>query len=181
MAVLVEDAWQHRGLGAALTRMLIDEAVGCHIARLTATVLSDNTAVTRMLAATMGRPAEVQRYGPETRFTFGWPGDHFELPGKNTRPGRRKAPWRGDDRGVSGQAEAVGDPAREFLALYDRALPHVYGYLLARCGSRAAGRGPHRRHLPGGRGCRARWRSPPAGHPLVDRRRPPQAGRPLAP
>jgi RNA polymerase sigma-70 factor, ECF subfamily len=39
---------------------------------------------------------------------------------------------------VSGQAETMGDPVREFLALYDQALPHVYGYFLARCGSRAA-------------------------------------------
>jgi RimJ/RimL family protein N-acetyltransferase len=70
VAALVEDAWQRRGLGAALTRMLIDEAVGRHIARLTATVLSDNTAVTKMLLATVGSPAEVRRYGPETRLTF---------------------------------------------------------------------------------------------------------------
>jgi len=39
---------------------------------------------------------------------------------------------------VRGQAGTVGDPAGEFLALYDQALPHVYGYLVARCGSPAA-------------------------------------------
>ena len=28
-----------------------------------------------------------------------------------------------------------GDPGADLLAVYDRALPHVYGYLLARCGT----------------------------------------------
>lgn len=32
---------------------------------------------------------------------------------------------------------AVPDPALGLLARYDEALPHVYGYLLARCGDRA--------------------------------------------
>lgn len=36
--------------------------------------------------------------------------------------------------GVSGQAATVDDPGAGLLALYDRALPHVYGYLLSRCG-----------------------------------------------
>jgi RNA polymerase sigma-70 factor (ECF subfamily) len=36
---------------------------------------------------------------------------------------------------VSGQpSRAEGDTAERFLALYDAALPYVYGYLLARCG-----------------------------------------------
>ena len=70
VAVLVEDAWQHRGLGGALTRMLVEEAAGHHIARLTATVLSDNTAVRRMLAATIGRPTGIERYGPQIQLTF---------------------------------------------------------------------------------------------------------------
>lgn len=35
---------------------------------------------------------------------------------------------------MSGEAEAgLGEPADAFVALYDRALPYVYGYLLARC------------------------------------------------
>jgi hypothetical protein len=33
---------------------------------------------------------------------------------------------------VSGQRLARQDPAGPFLGLYDRALPQVYGYLLAR-------------------------------------------------
>ena len=35
---------------------------------------------------------------------------------------------------MSGQPTAVGDPGAALVALYDVALPHVYGYLLARCG-----------------------------------------------
>lgn len=42
-----------------------------------------------------------------------------------------------DDKGVSGQRLAREGPAERFLDLYDRALPQVYGYLLARCGQRA--------------------------------------------
>jgi RNA polymerase sigma-70 factor (ECF subfamily) len=36
-----------------------------------------------------------------------------------------------------GQEAAVGEQGSELLALYDRALPQVYGYLLPRCGSAA--------------------------------------------
>lgn len=35
---------------------------------------------------------------------------------------------------MSGQPARTEDVAQNFLALYDRALPYVYGYLLARCG-----------------------------------------------
>ena len=42
-----------------------------------------------------------------------------------------------EDKGVSGQRLAREGPAERFLDLYDRALPQVYGYLLARCGQRA--------------------------------------------
>jgi RNA polymerase sigma-70 factor (ECF subfamily) len=35
---------------------------------------------------------------------------------------------------VSGQPALAGDANERFLALYDAALPYVYGYLLARCG-----------------------------------------------
>jgi len=38
---------------------------------------------------------------------------------------------------VSDHAAVAGDPADQLLALYDRALPQVYGYLVARCGERA--------------------------------------------
>ncbi|HEY2665528.1 MAG TPA: sigma factor, partial [Actinomycetota bacterium] len=35
---------------------------------------------------------------------------------------------------MSEHSAALADPAPALLALYDTALPHVYGYLLARCG-----------------------------------------------
>ncbi|HEX2192676.1 MAG TPA: sigma-70 family RNA polymerase sigma factor [Acidimicrobiales bacterium] len=38
---------------------------------------------------------------------------------------------------MSGQTSAVGDPRVALVELYDVALPHVYGYLLARCGGKA--------------------------------------------
>src|SRR5262249_20955367 len=54
-----------------------------------------------------------------------------------SRGARRSSARPGDDKGVSGQRVAREDPAGGFLDLYDRALPQVYGYLLARCGQRA--------------------------------------------
>jgi RNA polymerase sigma-70 factor, ECF subfamily len=38
---------------------------------------------------------------------------------------------------VRQQAPAAGDAREALIAFYDRALPHVYGYLSARCSSRA--------------------------------------------
>jgi RNA polymerase sigma-70 factor, ECF subfamily len=38
---------------------------------------------------------------------------------------------------VSQQATATGDGRNAFIAFYDRALPHVYGYLSARCPTRS--------------------------------------------
>jgi RNA polymerase sigma-70 factor, ECF subfamily len=38
---------------------------------------------------------------------------------------------------VDGEPAAGGDQGAELLAMYDRALPQVYGYLLPRCGSEA--------------------------------------------
>jgi len=69
IAVLVEDSWQHRGLGRALVRMLGREAVQHGITVFTATTLSDNRAAIRLgLAA--GRPSRVDFDGPETHMTF---------------------------------------------------------------------------------------------------------------
>jgi len=42
-----------------------------------------------------------------------------------------------DDKGVSGQQPAAGEARVGLLALYDSALPQVYGYLLSRCDRRA--------------------------------------------
>jgi GNAT superfamily N-acetyltransferase len=64
VAVLVEDAWQHRGLGRALVRMLAGRARRQGIERFTATLLSDNRAALH-LAATSGAPRWTERAGPE--------------------------------------------------------------------------------------------------------------------
>lgn len=50
----------------------------------------------------------------------------------------RRKPVRPDDyEGVSTRPPVRPDPAFGLLELYDEALPHVYSYLLARCGERA--------------------------------------------
>jgi len=69
IAVLVEDAWQHRGLGRALVRMLTAEATRRGIAVLNATVLADNHPA-RHLATSVARPDSVVFDGPETFYTF---------------------------------------------------------------------------------------------------------------
>lgn len=49
--------------------------------------------------------------------------------------GTRRRSGRWDDYvDVTEPSAAVGDPGASLLALYDTALPHVYGYLLSRCG-----------------------------------------------
>ena len=42
-----------------------------------------------------------------------------------------------DNKGVSEQAAATGGMGAALLGVYDAALPHVYGYLLSRCGRAA--------------------------------------------
>lgn len=69
IAVLVEDAWQHRGLGRALVRMLTHEATRCGITVLHATVLADNYPA-RHLATSVARPDRVELDGPETFYSF---------------------------------------------------------------------------------------------------------------
>jgi GNAT superfamily N-acetyltransferase len=69
IAVLVEDAWQHKGLGRALVRMLPGEAARRGIAVLNATVLADNHPA-RHLASTVAHPDSVVLDGPETFYTF---------------------------------------------------------------------------------------------------------------
>jgi GNAT superfamily N-acetyltransferase len=69
IAILVEDAWQHKGLGRALVRMLTGEAARRGITVLNATVLADNHPA-RHLAATVADPDSVVLDGPETFYTF---------------------------------------------------------------------------------------------------------------
>jgi len=57
------------------------------------------------------------------------------LPGeKKVGLGRRSIARRDDYADVSEQQDTAGDPGVALLALYDEALPTVYGYLLSRCG-----------------------------------------------
>lgn len=51
--------------------------------------------------------------------------------------GRRSSGRRGDDRGVSAESDPTSAP-RTLLALYEEALPVVYGYFVRRCGDRGA-------------------------------------------
>jgi GNAT superfamily N-acetyltransferase len=69
IAVLVEDAWQHKGLGRALVRMLTAEASRQGISVINATVLADNHPA-RHLAATVARPDSVVIDGPETFYSY---------------------------------------------------------------------------------------------------------------
>jgi RNA polymerase sigma-70 factor (ECF subfamily) len=54
--------------------------------------------------------------------------------GKTSALARRSVGAPYDYQGVSSQPGVAPDPALGLLELYDEALPHVYGYLLARCG-----------------------------------------------
>src|SRR5579871_5339847 len=52
---------------------------------------------------------------------------------KSSAPARRSSCLPDDDEGMT-HPQVRPDPALGLLELYDDALPHVYGYLLARCG-----------------------------------------------
>lgn len=52
------------------------------------------------------------------------------------RPSRRILARDDDDRSVSAQPDQERDAQRALLALYDDALPVVYGYFVRRCGDR---------------------------------------------
>jgi len=69
LSILVEDAWQHRGLGAALMRMLTAEAARRHIPSLSAAILTENGPA-RRLAISLGSPTHVELDGPVTHFTY---------------------------------------------------------------------------------------------------------------
>ena len=55
-----------------------------------------------------------------------------DRPGEKSGTARRSAGGPDDDKGVT-RPQVQPDPALGLLELYDDALPHVYGYLLARC------------------------------------------------
>ena len=57
--LLVEDAWQHRGLGTALLRRLAETAVEHGVSTLTGTVPADGVRITRLLRRAGLRPTAV--------------------------------------------------------------------------------------------------------------------------
>jgi len=69
LSILVEDAWQHRGLGKALMRALTAEIARQGFTAVTATVLSENVPA-RRLAISLARPTSVGMDGGVTHFTY---------------------------------------------------------------------------------------------------------------
>jgi RimJ/RimL family protein N-acetyltransferase len=61
--VLVEDAWQHRGLGTALVRRIAETAVEHGLDELTGTVPADAVRITRLLRRAGLRPTAVRADG----------------------------------------------------------------------------------------------------------------------
>jgi RimJ/RimL family protein N-acetyltransferase len=61
--VLVEDAWQHRGLGTALVRRVAETAVEIGLRELTGTVHADEARITRLLRRAGLRPTTVSTDG----------------------------------------------------------------------------------------------------------------------
>jgi RNA polymerase sigma-70 factor (ECF subfamily) len=57
--------------------------------------------------------------------------------GGNSVRDRRKTALPDDNTDVRQEPAPAGDPATVLLTTYDGALPHVYGYLMARCGRAA--------------------------------------------
>ena len=70
VAIVVDDAWQRRGLGRALSRVLVAEAARRQITTITATILADNAGAHRLATALFGRPTTVSRWGPEITLEF---------------------------------------------------------------------------------------------------------------
>ena len=68
VAVTVADAWQHRGVGGALMRMLAGDAHRHGVASLSANTLSENRPALELAARS--HPARAVIDGTETNFTF---------------------------------------------------------------------------------------------------------------
>src|SRR5437588_4556301 len=69
LSILVEDAWQHRGLGRALMGLLVAEAARRRVTSLSAVILTENRPA-RRLATSLGPPTSVEIDGPVTHLTF---------------------------------------------------------------------------------------------------------------
>jgi GNAT superfamily N-acetyltransferase len=68
LALIVEDAWQRRGIGSKFLRMLAETAWNAGVCRLTASVLTESRHVLRMLRAIAG-PLSVRADGPVSHVT----------------------------------------------------------------------------------------------------------------
>ena len=101
-----------------------------------------------------------------------------QLAGKKFAATRRSSVLCGDDMGVSAEPDPRGAP-RTLLALYDEALPVVYGYFVRRCGDRGTAEDLEVGHFPGGHGRRPEGRSATDRAALAARRRTAQTRRPL--
>jgi ribosomal protein S18 acetylase RimI-like enzyme len=73
IAFEVADAYQHRGIGSALTRLLVEDARAAGICEVTALVRSDNPAALAVLRRALGR-VEVRMEGPELLVSAPLPG-----------------------------------------------------------------------------------------------------------
>jgi ribosomal protein S18 acetylase RimI-like enzyme len=73
VAFEVADAYQGRGIGSALTRQLVDDAVAAGIQEVTALVRSDNSAALALLRGVLGR-LELRFEGPDTLVRASLPG-----------------------------------------------------------------------------------------------------------
>ena len=82
---------------------------------------------------------------------------------------------------MSSDADAGGDQGTALLAMYDRALPQVYGYLRARAGSEAVAEDLTAETFLAAVQAIERDTVPRPHRRVADRRRAPQARRPLAP
>ena len=92
------------------------------------------------------------------------------------QPARRSAGGPDDYRAVT-RPQVRPDPALGLLQLYDAALPHVYGYLLARCGDASLAEdltaesflaAVHAARKPGAAGPSVPWLIGVARHKLAD-------------
>lgn len=63
LAVVVVDAWQRRGIGAALARTVVERCRAAGVRTLTAEVLADNLASNRLILSLAGGVAAVRRDG----------------------------------------------------------------------------------------------------------------------
>ena len=74
VAVVVNDAYQRRGMGAELVSRLAQEAVARGVRRFRATMLADNPAIHRLLENLAAGPVQRRRIGGLSEMEFPLPG-----------------------------------------------------------------------------------------------------------